>query len=111
MNDDGHDNPHDVELGDVYEDMDKGRAPRRLKVVEIKDGTAILLNTKTERMSRIRLDRLSKKAVNSHGYLRVERAKRPDGLDRPNDLTPEDMLHPSPGLELVGFGFKTRHAS
>lgn len=102
-------NPHGVEVGDVYEDMDKGRVPRRLKVMEVKldNAVAILLNLETERLLRVRLDRLCKSTIKNHGYLRVERAKRLDGLERPNDLMPSDLLHPTPNLELVGFGMRT----
>ena len=69
-------NPHDVRLGDIYQDMDTGRPQRLLKVVEIEDGAARLLNTKTERLTRVRLDRLGMRAFvkNSHGYMLVERA-------------------------------------
>jgi hypothetical protein len=67
-------NPHDVQLGDIYVDLDAGRVPRNLKVMEIEKDVAVVLNTKTERMSRVRLDRLSPKSNNSHGYRLVERA-------------------------------------
>ena len=106
MSEINHPNPHLVELGDVYEDLDKGRPERRLKVVAISNGRAHLLNLKTNRTSMVALARLTRRSKGSHGYLRVERAPRPDGLERPNDRTPADMLHPSPGLELVGFGFR-----
>lgn len=72
-----NDNPHDVRLGDVYEDLDLGRPMRRLKVVAIEDGQARLVNVKTERMTRVRLDRLAARTRNSHGYALIERAPEP----------------------------------
>jgi hypothetical protein len=81
-----NENPDDVKPGDVYEDLDKGRPERRLKVLEIDDGVVLLINTKTERMSRIRLDRLRAGSSNSHGYARVELAAPPTTLPTPNAL-------------------------
>jgi len=63
----------DVMLHDVYEDLDKGRAPRSLKVLSIEGPVAMVINIKTERMSKIRIDRLRPGGGGSHGYRRIFR--------------------------------------
>lgn len=70
-------NPHDVRQGDIYKDMDTGRVQRFLKVeaIEHEEGVAALVNTKTGRTTRVRLDRLAARTKNSHGYMLVERAE------------------------------------
>jgi hypothetical protein len=93
---DEKENPHGVRLGDVFQDMDVGRPQRRLKVVEIEEGTARVLNTRTERMTRIRLDRLAKRSHNGHGYLLVERTPEAEDAPQPESSDRRDATVPLP---------------
>ena len=80
-------NPHLVGRGRVRGPGQGGDRRGVSKVVAISNGRAHLLNLKTNRtsMSRPRPPQQAQQR-GSHGYLRVERAQRPDGLERPGTI-------------------------
>jgi hypothetical protein len=90
-------NPHDARIGDVYEDLDLGRARRKLKVVEIEGARAHVMNVSTERLTKISLDRLAPRSNGSHGYRRVERGPRADGRPDAANEVPSRLVDSGPG--------------
>jgi hypothetical protein len=71
----------DVMKGDVFEDLDKTRPGRHLRVVDVDDAVGIvrLVNIKTQRMTRVRVDRLKPRSNGSHGYQLIFREEEVSG--------------------------------
>ena len=70
-----------VVVGDVFEDLDLTRPARSLRVVDVEAdvGVVRVVNVKTKKMTKIRIDRLKPRANGSHGYRRVFRPEEAPG--------------------------------